>query len=144
LVRGIIGAQLRALPPEDRTVLTAYETDLRQAVTRSALFAARRQRCASIGAGRSTLGTHLLAARRLLQRGAGPTHGRLTADDTLAVLADRRRSPVVSAERTFLGWLALTGRHPLPTGVLEALEHVGQRAARHKVSRAPRHGSPER
>lgn len=120
-------ARMLALPEADQTILAAYEADLRHAGISSAVFAARRQRCAAIGAGNSGLGNHLWAARRLLQRGAGQG---LTAAEALAVLTNRQHQPVVPAERTFLCWLALTGRQPFPADVLEALEEHTQRTLR--------------
>jgi integrase len=114
---------LSTLPPADVAVLDAYAAALRHAGISTAVYPCRQAgNCVAEGAGASPLGQRLRAARRFLERWGLAGWRQLPVAEQVAVLTRLRPPALATNGRTFVCWLALTGRLPFPSALLEALE----------------------
>lgn len=116
-----IASILADLPPDQVALLRDYEAALRAAGYRDVCFpsGAARKRAAE-AAGGSVLGNRLRAARRLLKTWGLQGWLRLPQDEQVAILC--RSHEVGAGWRSFLCWLAITGRQSFPPGLMEAVE----------------------
>jgi site-specific recombinase XerD len=114
---------LTELPPDDRALVTAYETALRRAGVSAAVFRSKVKRnCSPEGAGASVLGNRLWAARRFLQQWGLEGWQALSVEEQFAILTQSRPVVLSSGYRCFVCWLAVTGRQPFSPCLLEAIE----------------------
>ncbi len=127
----LLTAMVAELPAADRVLLEAYTSALRRAGYRDTRLPSKISRNSSVeSAGASTLGNHLWAARRFLRRWGLQGWLQLSVEEQLALVTSPRPRALAAGLHGFVCWLALTGRLPLPPGLLEALERRAPAAIR--------------
>ena len=116
-----IGFILVDLPPDEATLLKEYEAALRAAAYCDVAFPSGAPRKRAVqAAGGSSLGNHLWGGRRFLKAWGLEGWLRLPQEEQVAILC--RQGLMGQCWRGFLCWLALTGRQPFPSGLMEAVE----------------------
>jgi integrase len=119
----LLAAKLTEFAPEDRALLSTYETALRNAGISTTIFSSRTRRGrAAESMGASSLGNRLGAARWFLRHLGLKGWRELTVDEQLDLLLPPLRNPFIVSRRAFVCWLGLTGRMPLAPALLDATQ----------------------